>query len=363
MIDPVPFEPDFSHLADVLERKKPRRTALFEYFMNESLYRAFARIEPDERIDDLEILIRAFCNAGYDYVLLPTWNMEGLRFWREPPLVFPTRAFQTLASRSLNAAALIFDRGSYRTYPWPDPDTDDYSLYRTAAKRLPRGMKLVISGTAGVLETAVDLVGYDRLCYLIHDDAGLVRDIFEQIGSRIVRYYEICSTLPRVGALLGNDDWGFKTQTLFPPDFLRSTVFPWHRRIVDTAHRAGQYAILHSCGNLDAVMEDVIEEMGYDGKHSFEDTICPVERAYRQWGKRIAILGGIDVDFLSLKKPGQIYRRSRAMLDLSRAGGGYALGSGNSIPGYIPLRNYVAMIKAARGQEMDWSDIEAAAPE
>ncbi len=45
-------------------------------------------------------------------------------------------------------------------------------------------------------------------------------------------------------------------------------------------------------------MEDIICDMKFDGKHSYEDNIIPVEEAYRRWGGRIAILGGIDVDFL-----------------------------------------------------------------
>jgi uroporphyrinogen decarboxylase len=87
--------------------------------------------------------------------------------------------------------------------------------------------------------------------------------------------------------------------------------------------------------------------MKYDAKHSYEDLIVPVEDAYERWGRRIAILGGIDVDFLCRSTPDAIRARSRAMLDRSAARGGYALGSGNSIPGYVPDEGYFAMIAAA----------------
>ena len=42
----------------------------------------------------------------------------------------------------------------------------------------------------------------------------------------------------------------------------------------------------------------------------------------------------------------QIRQRSRALLELT-AQGGYALGSGNSIPEYVPDDNYFAMINPA----------------
>jgi uroporphyrinogen decarboxylase len=53
-------------------------------------------------------------------------------------------------------------------------------------------------------------------------------------------------------------------------------------------------------------MEDLIEDVGIDGKQSYEDAIIPVTEAYRQYADRISILGGIDVDFLCrerMKRP------------------------------------------------------------
>ena len=72
----------------------------------------------------------------------------------------------------------------------------------------------------------------------------------------------------------------------------------------------------------------------------------PVEEAYEAWGDRIAILGGIDVDFMARKTPQEIQNRSLEILTRGMVKGGYALGSGNSIPDYIPDENYFAMISA-----------------
>lgn len=78
---------------------------------------------------------------------------------------------------------------------------------------------------------------------------------------------------------------------------MRRLVFPWHRQIVDAAHAAGKPAVLHSCGHLNPVMDVIIDTIGYDGKHSFEDVIQPVEEAYEQYSKRISIMGGLDLDY------------------------------------------------------------------
>ncbi len=248
---------------------------------------------------------------------------------------------------SQNECATISNRTEFAAYPWQDPDAADYSRLEQAAAWLPEGMKLIVFGPGGVLENVTFLVGFDNLCYLLADDPDLAHEIFDAVGSRLVRYYEHCAPAATVGALISNDDWGHKTQTMLRVEDMRTYVFPWHTRIVETIHAAGKPAILHSCGNLERVMDDVIDEMGYDAKHSYEDIIEPVEDAYERYHRRIALLGGIDVDFICRSTPQQVRARSQAMLQRAAGRGSYALGTGNSVPAYVPDEGYLAMISAA----------------
>ena len=190
-------------------------------------------------------------------------------------------------------------------------------------------------------------VAIKRCCRVRLDDQALVSEVFEAVGSRLLAYYERCLPNDVVGAIIGNDDWGYKSQTMLSPDQMRQFVFPWHKRIVRAAHAAGKPAILHSCGCLTEVMDDIINDMAYDGKHSYEDTIQPVESAYDQYHDSIAIMGGIDLDFICRSTPEAVYRRSREMLERAAQGGAYALGTGNSVPEYVPDENYFAMVHAA----------------
>ncbi len=193
----------------------------------------------------------------------------------------------------------------------------------------------------------IGLVGYENLCYLIYDEPKLVQAVFDQVGSRMVQYYEGAASIPTVGFLSSNDDWGFNTQTFLCPEDMRKYVFPWHKKIVEAAHRNGKPCLLHSCGRFDEVINDVIEDMKFDCRHSYEDNICPVEEAYERLHGRIAVAGGIDMNLLASGTPEQVYARSRAMLERTAERGGYLLGTGNSVPEYIPLENYCAMTRAA----------------
>jgi uroporphyrinogen decarboxylase len=332
------YEPDFNQLLRVLRREKPDRPVLFEYFTNGPLNEILAGRKsnnPDDLDETIEITIDAFTNAGYDYVTLPS------RFYS--PLKFNTVDPARKSTVSQNEGSGITDRVSFEAYPWPDPEIGNFDTFTRFAPRLSKGMKFITPGPGGILENVINLVGFERLCYLLFEDEQLVQDIFDAVGSRMLRFYEIVSIIESVGALIVNDDWGFKSQTMLDPDSMHKYLFPWHKKLVEAIHLQGKPAILHSCGNLETIMDFLIDDLQYDAKHSWEDAICPVEKGWQRWGHRIAVLGGIDMDYLVRSSPEEIRCRAAKLLDLTECKG-YALGSGNSIPPYVPVENYLAMI-------------------
>jgi uroporphyrinogen decarboxylase len=335
-------KPAFRNIEKVLRKEAPDRPTLFEFFLNERLYKRLAgpRWIDNARTtaDRFRRLSYAFAAAGYDYVTLP-----GSTF------AFPAGERHVAQTISLNEGARITDRASFEAYPWPDVDAFDYTALSQIAGDLPPEFKVMVNGPGGVLENVIRLMGYDNLCLLLADDPVLVTDIFDAVGSRLVRHYERALEHRTVGILMSNDDWGFKTQPMLAPSDMRKYVFPWHQRIVAVAHRAGLPAVLHSCGNQSLLMEDIITGMKYDAKHSFEDAIQPVEEAYAQWGGRIALLGGMDLDYILRSTCEEVRARSRRMLDLAAGKGGYALGTGNSVPEYVPDEKYFAMTSAVLG--------------
>ena len=330
--------PDFNNFLKVFSHQPLEKPVLFEFFLNEDLYSYLAGKDmktAESNLDKLKIILTAFHKAGYDYATVPSTYTDTLWFHKNE--------VDQIESKSLNEGFVITDRNDFEQYNWPDPEAGDYTIYEDLGKHLPDGMKLIASGPGGVLENVTELVGFDRMCFMIFENEPLAKDIFDAVGSRLLKFYELVSSYDSVGALIVNDDWGFKSQLMLSPDMMRKFVFPWHRKMVDAIHESGKPAILHSCGNLSEVMEEVIKDMKFDGKHSFEDIITPVEEAYDLWGDRIAILGGIDMDFLARSTPEIIRDRAEKLLEQTNDKGGFALGSGNSIPDYIPWENYFSM--------------------
>jgi len=328
-------KPDFENVLKILKRQKPSRPTLFEFFLNDKLYTRLSGLEPGQG-RGFERLVKAFQRAGYDYATVNPFSPG-----------FQTGARAHESTISLNEGFLISDRASFEKYVWPEVDKIDYSELERAKAYLPAGMKLIVCGPGGVLENVIRLVGYDNLCFLLVDAPDLVKDVCDNVGSRLVRHYQRAGAYDAVGAMISNDDWGFKTQPMLSPDDMRRYIVPWHKRIAEAIHASGKPAILHSCGNLMSLTEDIVEVIGYDGKHSYEDAIEPVEKAYERLHGRIAVLGGLDLDFICRETPANIKARAASMLERSGKDGAYGLGSGNSIPEYVPQENYFAMISAA----------------
>jgi uroporphyrinogen decarboxylase len=280
--------------------------------------------------------MHAYANAGYDYstLVIPGFNFASNR----------QKHAQTI---SINEGAVITDRASFEKYPWPDPDRVDTGILDSLMITMPEGMKLMAHSPDGLLENVIKLMGYERLCFALVDDPDLVKDLFDAVGSRLTDYYTNVAAHEAIGACIVNDDWGYKTQTMLSTRQMQHYVFPWQKRMVAAIHAAGKPAILHSCGHFERIIDDIIDDMAFDARHSYEDAILPVETAYERYHTRLAILGGIDVDFMCRAEPYEIYQRSQAMLARTAERGGYALGTGNSVPDYIPDENYFAMTSAA----------------
>lgn len=331
-------EPDFENIRKVLSHEIPDRPTLFEFYMNPNVYKAVAGPMPqtNDPVKELEYMINAYAACGYDYA-----NVYGCDISFLPG---DTHSKETI---SLNEHSFIQSWNDFYEFPWPDSEKGDYSKLYKIQSYLPNKMKLMAAGPGGLLENAISIVGYDNLCLMLYDGPELVQAIFDKIGQILLTYYKKCISFDSVGMIMVNDDWGFNTQTMLSPGDLRKYVFPWHKKMVAAAHKNGKPAVLHSCGYMVDIMDDIIYDLKYDGRHSYEDNIVPVEEAYLRWGDKIAILGGIDVNFLVQANTDAIRERAENLLKMSKEKGGYALGSGNSIPEYISNEKYFAMIETA----------------
>ena len=342
-------DPDFGRLETVLRRTgQPDRVPFYELFTNivPDVLRLIGEIEQDEFDEikgvkmwemDSEYPARYMLALGYDYLLM---RPKGFVFPQADRIVGQTKEGERGYIQA--GTHIIADRGDFERYAWPDPSAADYSQLEDGG-RIPKGMKLIV-GSTGILENVMWLLGYEGVGYLLYDNEQLVAEMFDAVGARIVEFLGTCASHPTVGALQMGEDMGFNTQTLLSPEVYRKYLFPWHRKVVEAVHSHGKPIILHSCGNLSAIMEDIID-CGWDARHSFEDSIEPVWEAKQRWGDRIAILGGFDMDKITNMSVPEVQEHTRMLISRCAPGGGWTLGTGNSVADYIPAENYLAMLE------------------
>jgi uroporphyrinogen decarboxylase len=214
---------------------------------------------------------------------------------------------------------------------------------------MPDGMA-ILGSVGGPCEWLMWIMGYETLSLALADDPELVSDVVDCIERQMLAVFRHVAAMERVGAMWISDDMGFRTGTFLSPAHMRAYVLPTQRRLAAAAHAEGIPVLLHSCGNLTAIMDDLIDDVGIDAKHSFEDVITPVTEAKKLWGHRVCLIGGVDLDPLTRLSPEEVYRYTLGILEKCAPGGGYILGTGNSVANYVPIPNYLSMLQAWR----DW---------
>jgi len=333
-------EPDFGRLETVLSGGTPDRVPFIEFYMDFDVIGEPLDMDTEPERYWKEAAER-WLRLGYDGF------SAGAKYQVPQPALSTADTASDGGTRSWRdeAAQLIASWQDLEQFPWPKTEEIDYSALDHAAAALPDGMKLMGADPGGALELAQAVMGIEGMSYAMVDDPDLVQAVFDRCGELMLEICRTNASHEAVGAVILGDDMGFKTQTIMSPAALRRYLFPWHKRIAEAVHAYGKPLLLHSCGRLDDVIEDLIEDVGIDAQHSFEDVITPVTEAKKLWGDRIALLGGVDMDILARGTPEQVRRRTREILDVCMPGGGYALGSGNSIANYVRGENYLAMLE------------------
>jgi len=242
---------------------------------------------------------------------------------------------------------MIRNRVDFERYPWPKVEDFDFFPFEYLSRHLPEGMGFMTCHGGGVFEHLSWIMSYEGLCLALKDDPELVHEVAARVGTLMTKFYDHLLDLPNLTAVFPGDDMGFKTGPLVSPDDLRALVLPWHAKFAAMAHARGLPYFLHSCGNLETIIGDLLDVVGIDGKHSFEDAICPAEEFQINHGSRVAVLGGVDVNILAHGSEGDVRQRTRRLIEVCGPRGRFAIGSGNSIPSYVPVRNYLALVDEA----------------
>ncbi|QEN08367.1 hypothetical protein EXM22_10345 [Oceanispirochaeta crateris] len=342
------FKPDYTRLVQAARNEQTEGIPLYEHHINlkviaSILSRDLGQMynsQDSGKLEEMFGLIAQFhIDHGYD-----CYSFEGCL----------TELVQGGKGLTGQAGSIINNMNDFREYPW-DQIVDDYfkhfDIYFKAIRAtLPEGMKIVGGVGNGIFESIQDFVPFTNLAYLEIDDPELFATLWMKVGETLYtiwdRFLSSYSDILAIGRF--GDDLGFKSAPLLNPQTIKEHILPQYKNIVSLVQSRGIPFLLHSCGCIFDVMDDIIQITGIDAKHSNEDAIAPFSRWVDEYGDKIGNFGGFDMDVICRESPENIRKYVHDIVVPLLGKKGLAFGSGNQIANYVPPENFQAMVEEVR---------------
>jgi uroporphyrinogen decarboxylase len=302
--------------------------------------------------------------AGYDYY--SAWVVyEGIRQRIAVDLVKPVTVtgspYGGMRPRhwSPERGGLITSLEDFEAFPWPRPGHGFLHVSAPGLDPLPldeamrqitvalrKGMGLILC-TDGIFERFTkDMMGYETFCYTLFDEPELIWRMFATVGELWLALYEQIAALPRVSALWLADDVAFGQGLMFSRQLMREHLFPWYRAIGEVAARHDKPLLFHSDGDLRPILDDLIT-CGVKALQPIEPKAMDIVALKHDYGGRLCLVGNIDLgSTLTLGTPDDVRAEVRERIRTLAPGGGYCVGSSNSVTNYVPLPSFKAMLEA-----------------
>ncbi len=317
--------PDFNRLATTVKHQEPDYLPLAELWVDPEVKAAFMndhKTEFDCRKNGFDVKkdIEFWRSAGYDYLRLSP-RYEFFQGW----LKDPKTDFQTKTAEFIRSI--------------------DYSDINRAADFLPDGMKVIFAPQGGIYEHAWINIGYENFMMGLFEDPDYIRNICDSLGASLYAMCEHVVKDDHVGGIWLSDDIVYTEALIMSPEVIRKFLFPWYEKYTTLAHENGKLFFFHSDGNQEPLLDDYIA-MGFDAIHPIEPKSWDVVELKRRVKGKLALLGTVDMDYpLARGTVEEIREYVKQRIREIALGGGFAIGSSNSVAKYIPVENYRAMLE------------------
>lgn len=167
------------------------------------------------------------------------------------------------------------------------------------------------------------------------------------IDKNMVMLENIISYKDIDGILLGSD-WGSQQALMMSPDCWHEFIAPGEQKEYDLIKGEGKDVWIHSCGNVEAIIGDLIE-MGVDVLNPVQPECMDIKRLKETYGSKLTFWGGISTQrTLPYGTPDEVTEEVGEVVSLMSQGGGYITSPAQEIQNDVPLENMLALIEAAK---------------
>jgi len=342
------IKPDFERLKKTINHNEPDRVPLCELLIDYTHQSRFLgrQVTPD----DLASQVEFWTKAGYDFIPITVGMMTPGRVTKESDIIKVIRKTMLKEEKSqeddekswnLEYTSFINNRDDFDRFPWDVAANVDLTVIHEVSRYLPSGMKaIVMSGKIFTLTWM--LMGFNNFSTALIMDENLVADVFTKVAEIQSKAIDSILSLPHVGGIWVVDDIAFGTGPIISPNALRAHLFPRYAEMARKCHALNLPLIMHSDGDMTALIPDLIE-MGLDVLHPIDPTCMDIAKIKLEWGDELCLFGNVSNELLRSGSPAEVAQYTRKLLREVAPGGGFALGSGNSVPAWAKYENYLAM--------------------
>ena len=208
---------------------------------------------------------------------------------------------------------------------------------------------IVVKISRCLFERAWSLRGMENLLVDFMENPSFVHELFELITEFGLQIIDALEPFP-IDGIRFSDDWGGQLGMLMSPKAWRSFIRPYLGRLYSRAHERGYDVFIHSCGNVSAVFDDLIE-IGVDVFNPVQPETMDVEEVVGSYAGRLAFYGGLSIQHtLPFGTPEEVRQEVRSRLRLARKCGGYIVSPAHDMPPDIPVENIDAMLDVLQHQ-------------
>ena len=340
------LDPDFIRVVTTLQHEEPDRVPLAEIAIDYKIMSQFIGQKVTD--DDLAGQVKFWTNAGYDYTLLTAGLMRpgGVSMDSQVSKVIQDTIVKDKTdeedSWNIWKRARIHTEADFEAFPWHEASDLDLSKFHDVQEYLPEGMRIV-AASGKIFTMTWMLMGFENFAANLKLNPNFSQKVIKQVAQIQLDAVKKIATIPNVSAIWAVDDIAFGTGPIISPHDLREYIFPWYEEFGRICHDNGLYFFFHSDGLLWELMDDLMA-LGVDALHPIDPTCMDIEQVKEKVGDRLCLMGNISNEILHNGTPKEVSALTKKRLRTVAPGGGYCLGSGNSVPDWAQIDNYRAMI-------------------
>ena len=242
-----------------------------------------------------------------------------------------------------HVADILLKEPDLHGFAWPKPsDMVDWDLLNQWMAARPDRFQLY--GLAmGLFERSWYLRGTENLLMDMIDEEQFVDDLLDGVMNVHLEFIDMLAERTLIDGIFGGDDVCDQRGVIMGLERWRRFFKPRLKQLIDRAHAHGLPYIMHSCGNVLPIVDDLIE-IGLDGLESLQPEAADLAALKQKARGRLALIGGMGVQkMLFSGTPEEITEETRRLKNDMGEGGGYVLAPSKALD-QEPTENIAAFI-------------------